>query len=211
VGKPYPYIGLPLDIDIAKVLIVELFEGQQCRAKTIVQKVGEEHRKQGGLDPIKHTVRNRVRTALFSMKDNKQANNEPNKDRKYGYWDIYQLRSNRAIKVPQQVVGTGKRDVYLFHYPTYREHAELTGKNSWYCKIGQTVDFQKRITHNKTVIPEQPIIALVMRTNKPKKLEAVLHELLKHKQVETAPGTEWFNTSPDEVKHLYEILIEDYR
>ena len=70
-----------------------------------------------------------------------------------------------------------------------------------------------RINQQITGMPERIIIGLVIRTNEPVKLESAIHRLLKHfdRHISDAPGTEWFLTSPDEIRELYNLLIEEYK
>lgn len=114
-----------------------------------------------------------------------------------------------------ETIGSGNYCVYLYYYPNYRENAELKGEENWKCKIGRTKDTDPNIRINQQItgMPERVIIGLVIRTNEPVKLESAIHCLLKHfdRHISDAPGTEWFLTSPDEIRELYNLLIEEYK
>ncbi|RKU35154.1 hypothetical protein C6496_17860 [Candidatus Poribacteria bacterium] len=125
---------------------------------------------------------------------------------------------NRNVSSPidsYQTIGSGDNSVYLYYYPNYRENAKLKGEEKWECKIGRTenTDPNVRINQQITGMPEQVIIGLVILTNEPVKLESAIHRLLKHfdRHIPNAPGTEWFLTSPNEIKELYNLLIEEYK
>src|SRR5690606_42058832 len=48
-------------------------------------------------------------------------------------------------------------------------------------------------------LPEQPYVALVIRTDDPRSLEGAIHSVLdvRRRKVENSPGKEWYLTSPD--------------
>lgn len=60
----------------------------------------------------------------------------------------------------------------------------------------------------KTALPEAPVIGLIIKTNDAAILEATLHDILrlKHRDIRQRGGTEWYNTTPDEVLTLCELL-----
>ena len=57
-------------------------------------------------------------------------------------------------------------------------------------------------------MPEIPIVEFVINTDAASLLENMLHSILKvrGKHIENAPGTEWFNTNPEEVIEIIEFV-----
>ncbi|RKU24041.1 hypothetical protein C6503_02135 [Candidatus Poribacteria bacterium] len=113
---------------------------------------------------------------------------------------------------PERTIGSGKSSVYLYYYPQYRESAESKGEQVWACKIGKTIhnEADGRIRSQATGLPERPMIGLHIKTDRPKKIEDIIHDILKirGKHIEEAPGREWFLTSPSEVEEIYNFIGE---
>lgn len=88
---------------------------------------------------------------------------------------------------------------------------KLKGESSWPCKVGESErDPAIRVeSQAATAMPEQPKIALLIQTDKPFELEKAIHKLLAKygKQIQEAPGAEWFSTSPSEVEEIHAILL----
>ena len=114
---------------------------------------------------------------------------------------------------PEKTIGSGNSSVYLYYYPRYRESAESKGEKFWECKIGRTIhgEADGRIRGQVTGLPESPKIGLHIKTDRPKKIEDIIHDILKvrGKHVEDAPGREWFLTSPSEVEEIYNSIGEN--
>ncbi|MDE0468554.1 MAG: GIY-YIG nuclease family protein [Candidatus Poribacteria bacterium] len=114
---------------------------------------------------------------------------------------------------PEKTIGSGNSSVYLYYYPQYRESAESKGEKVWECKIGRTIHSEAdgRIRDQATGLPEVPKIGLHIKTGKEKKIERIIHDVLKlrGKHIEEAPGTEWFLTSPSEVEEIYNFIGEN--
>ena len=112
----------------------------------------------------------------------------------------------------ERTIGSGRSSVYLYYYPQYRERAESKGEKVWECKIGRTIHSEAdgRIREQATGLPESPKIGLHIKTDKHKKIERIIHDILKvrGKHIEEAPGTEWFLTSPSEVEEIYNSIGE---
>ena len=113
---------------------------------------------------------------------------------------------------PERTIGSGNSSVYLYYYPQYRENAESKGEQVWACKIGKTIhnEADGRIRSQATGLPERPMIGLHIKTDRPKKIEDIIHDILKvrGKHIEEAPGREWFLTSPSEVEEIYNFIGE---
>jgi len=88
--------------------------------------------------------------------------------------------------------------------------ATSEGRKTWPCKIGRTDGdpILRVMAQANTALPERPEIALVVRTAQPAALELALHSILKlgGRWRHDSPGSEWFDTSPDEVLSLYRAI-----
>jgi len=108
------------------------------------------------------------------------------------------------------MVGQGDGFVYVYYLPAYAAMAASEGKKTWPCKVGRSSrDPVLRImSQARTALPERPEIALVMRTNDSSALESALHSILRlrGRWRFDSPGSEWFDTSPDEVLSIYHLI-----
>lgn len=115
----------------------------------------------------------------------------------------------------ERIIGSGNGSVYLYYYPQYRESAESKGEKVWECKIGRTKHDKAdgRIRNQATGLPERPMIGLHIKTDWPKEVEDIIHDILKvrGKHIADAPGREWFVTSPSEVEEIYNSIGESSR
>ena len=113
----------------------------------------------------------------------------------------------------EETLGAGWNSVYLYYDQQERDAAESKGENVWACKIGMTVnELHTRIYQQvSTALPAERLrIGLQIKTDKHEKIERIIHDILKvrGKHIEEAPGTEWFLTSPSEVKGIYNFIDE---
>jgi len=202
---------------VIKCLVLELFDGKLAERREIVDVVLREHLARGGKEPRAQDLSRSVKKALTKLQSNDLAEN-----RSYGHWLIGRRKRaradavrnstdgrNRSAKIEpslkkrpinaERIVGNGSGNVYLYYFRAYRE----PGKNAWPCKIGYTGrDPQLRIlAQAAAALPEQPYVALVIRTDDPRSLEGAIHSVLdvRRRKVENSPGKEWYLTSPDEV------------
>lgn len=128
----------------------------------------------------------------------------------------YSKNEKVALQVKDhEQIGEGNHCVYLYYLPIHKENAELKGEGKWRCKIGRSKypDPSIRTNQQKIGLPEQPEHGLTILTNKPEELEDAIHDILKGfgRYIPDAPGKEWFFTSPNEIKWLYNFLIKDYK
>ena len=202
----YKYIDQPLTTKMAQELIVKLFKGQTVFKQDIVRGVDEEHLGRGGKKG--ETKVHPVTNALNALKRKGLADND-NPD--IGAWDVVK-KGEPVIEDGVKWIGSGNNSVYLYYYPTYKQFAETLERETWPCKIGRSeyADPVHRIYEQVgTGMPEQPKIALVIRTDRHKEMESAIHELLPER-VPDAPGAEWFLTNPNKVEDIYNIIIKNY-
>lgn len=201
--EQYKYVGRSLTPRMAEALILEVFTGKTATRKEIRIKVDEVHLERGGKKTVAKT--HPVDRVLGALKKEGRAKNP-----RLGVWEIH---GEVPIDEEDGVrwIGSGKSSVYLYYYPTYKKYAELQGEPTWPCKIGSSEYPDPIHRIHKTIgtgMPEQPKIALVMRTNRQGAMEIAIHKLLD--RVQDAPGKEWFMTNPSEVEAIYDILIKNY-
>ena len=212
-----------LGIKIALPLILERFTGQtRVPRREIINHVEEEHCK--GVRELLAKEKQIVDDALRSLREEGLADNP-----EWGYWSFLTTTESEAPKMiektqrqvdtsgvkniaPERTIGSGKSSVYLYYYPQYRESAESKGGKVWACKIGRTIhsEPQTRIREQATGLPESPKIGLHIKTDRSEKIERIIHDILKlrGRYVDSAPGKEWFLTSPSEVQEIYKSIGE---
>lgn len=122
---------------------------------------------------------------------------------------------SEELDVPDDAVveGEGSGSIYVYYFPGYKRLADLNAEERWPIKIGMT-SFGRasiRISEQQgTVMPEEPVVAYVRRTDTPLRLERLVQSVLfyREQQLEEAPGTEWFNSKPVEVKAIVDWIFQ---
>jgi hypothetical protein len=212
----YEFQGVPLTPTIAQTLIRQLFKGKLVERQVLMDEVVREHVHRGGVRASAQNVSDLFKVALGALRDVGEAANPS-----HGYWRIQAGASDEPysnltpepeteLEPPQPSadfeVGTGSSAVYLYYLPTYRMRAEERGEPSWPCKIGRTSGdpLSRVLTQASTALPEQPHVALVLRTSQAAIWEAALHSVLtvRGRRIDASPGAEWFLTCPAEVMDL---------
>ena len=205
----------------AKILVI-LFNGSRFHRKEAIEQVKAYHLKNGGY------LRDEACTRAFKDATNNFLQ-EYVTNTAYGEWelnveeDIYLQIANRTKSSvspkladeptqfeADQTIGEGSQSVYLYYLDSYRDGAERDNKDIWPCKIGRTTtSIGQRISDlSRTVYPEKPHVALSIQTDDSKMLEGIIHSILIYngRIIDDATGAEWFSTSPEEVKAIYEGL-----
>ncbi len=212
----YAYKDQPLTPTIIESLILETFSGQLQKRDVMVKVILRLHLDRGGMATQVIDLPRSFKKALERLQKQGLADNPS-----YGYWRVtrgagtsdVQVEVETAIAIPassmlsaELIIGEGEGVVYLYYFPTYRTQAEEHNTNIWPCKIGRTErePLLRVLSQASTALPERPIIALLIHTPSPLAWEAALHGVLtlRGRKIETAPGSEWFSTSPSEVIEL---------
>ena len=234
-GK-YVHERKPFTKRIASELIFKNYKGMPpVNQDNIQEQIYQHHKDRGGLPPevrthnrngepysesdikkrISYNIRRYVESALRSLKFNECATE---KERKV--WCIHEIDIHRDEQTYPKKLGTGEQEVYLYYYRTYRENAVRKKMNYiwkiylhkilWECKIGEThkQDTETRVNQQKGVMPEKPIIVLIIKTDDSISLEKMIKDILKfgNRQKKDAQGEEWFMTNPKEVEEIYDFL-----
>jgi len=216
-----------------EVLAIELFAGKILSRPAIVEEVLRAHLSRGGLAPAAQDVALSAKKALATLKEKGLAENPS-----FGYWrilgenhdssfDVSSINETTDDSIPDVeepsspscpepiadvVIGSGDSAVYLYYLPIYRLQAEANEEVCWPCKVGRTDrDPKLRIlSQAATALPENPHIALVVKTSRPVALEATIHNVLtlRGRRINESPGAEWFLTSPSEVRAMVDFVLE---
>ena len=227
----YQHHGKPFNTQAAMEIIFKAYVSQPAVDEGILsEEVYKHHQHLGGLppdirayeDPKREQAiqRRHVRSALRHLESNAAATREKR------LWRIHTHDIDATIRADEQTypkeLGCGKQEVYLYYYPLYRKDAERNrppvwkqyrAPAVWPCKIGEThdQDTRKRVKQQGKVFPEKKVIALILRTDDSGQLEKIIQDILKfrgrHIDKDEADGTEWYRTSPVEVKDIHDFLL----
>lgn len=209
----YKYRNCKLTPTVFKELMIQLFDGKQFERREVVSRVVEYHKLHGG------EIENKNYVAVFK-KASSYLRESGLTHKGYGTWALtYKVPEVREIVsstaeddaiIADEEIGVGNKCVYVYYFETYRLFAEMRGKEEWPCKIGRTdVDpLQRILGQSQTCYPEKPHVALYMRCDDSATLEDAIQRVLtaRGKAVSDAPGKEWFYTSPDKVRDIYNFI-----
>ncbi len=110
-------------------------------------------------------------------------------------------------------LGEGSGSVYAFYFPAYKELAELKGSNVFQCKIGMSDNdaYERVRSECGTGTPENPHVQLVIKCDKPLKLERCIQSVLelRGKKITDIAGDEWFYTNEDEIMSIYNFIMSE--
>jgi hypothetical protein len=96
--------------------------------------------------------------------------------------------------------------IYLLFHQTDKELATLSGQTVFPCKIGRTSIHPLQRTDVRTYLYSKPIV-LEFSVIDAKTTEKIIHELLKEQRINTDNlGSEWFNTNPEQVSRLIQVI-----
>ena len=120
--------------------------------------------------------------------------------------------SEKKWRIPplhQQIFGDGEGWVYLYYFDKKKAEARDQGNAVWPCKIGRTGREPEKRIQEQLEDADIPMIALLLRTDKPKVLERTIHGILTLRGVHLrhVEGKEWFLTNPDEIIDIYRFIV----
>lgn len=131
----------------------------------------------------------------------------------HGYWertDISPETEGDPSEVEVEVtVGDGSAAVYAWYLPAYRELSEKRGAVRFPMKVGRTSrDAAMRVQESAGYLPEKLKIGFSLKTDNASEWESLIHAWLKlaGRHIDDAVGTEWFNTSPEELKKVHSAI-----
>lgn len=216
----YKYSSVKLTPAIFRELLIEFFDGTLFSRQTAITTISEHHVQQGGI-----IEQGRDLVAVFKRAtQDLQKQNIGLINKGYGMWELhYEKNKTTVVKhdvieekvnyTADETIGVGDNAIYVYYYDVYFEMAKLKGLTAWECKVGRTDrDPINRILNQAgTCYPELPHIALIIKCDDSSVLEAALHNILKirGRWISNAPGTEWFMTTPQEIKDIYFKIINE--
>ena len=198
----YEYKNQHFSVEIAEALLAKTWTSGH-KIRTIKGRLLKYHRDKGGLEPLGGGTGSLIMIrALGNLQKRAKATAMGD-----NIW--------RIAKRDQWIFGEGKHWVYLYYFEQDKKEAESEGEVVWRCKIGSAGGFTKtgnlkkdapetRVKNQTRGTPEEPIIALLFRTDLHNTLENVIQGILtlQGKHLPNAQGREWFLTNPSEVVHI---------
>ena len=102
-----------------------------------------------------------------------------------------------------ELEAEGAPAVYWYTFPAYKR-----GDGPYPIKVGRGTVPLKRIAQQVTGFPEAPEVLRIYEHSNVNGLERALHAVLtvRGKRKTDAPGSEWFITTPLEVKSLIDLI-----
>ncbi len=214
----YKYVNVELMPQIFSDILVYLFNGKQFKRKAAIKSVVEFHIKNGGVaqKPAydnafkKSSKSDSLDGYIFNLAHGTWKLTYGGSDAKVEVAASEELESREPFMVDEEL-GEGRGSVYVYYYDVYRDRALLRGDAHWECKVGKTDQsaMGRIYAQAGTAYPEYPHVALVIKCSSAKNMEDALHSVLKvrGRWIESAPGKEWFITSPDEIKDIYKGVL----
>lgn len=204
---------------------MQQFAGKLVKRSDIVAFVVAEHERLGGLPSTTQTDM-QMKKALRDL----QSHGLVEKTGGYGIWRFTEAEDDAETQdletlpdepdapeavgqvIPvQRWFGEGTQLVYVYSYPAYEELARVRGDATWPIKIGRSsrVSLDRILSQIGTGNPEWPVVHLAIKCTDSEALEQTLHRVLKLRgDWREAPGSEWFNSSPELVLELLRGLLE---
>ena len=198
----YEYKDQQFSVDIAESLLAKTWTSGK-KIRTIRRHLLKYHRDKGGLEPLGGGTGSLIMIkALGNLQKRAKATAMGN--------NIWRIATR-----DQWIFGEGKHWVYLYYFDQDKKDAESKGEVIWRCKIGSAGGFTKagnmkrdapetRVKNQTRGTPEEPIIALLFRTDLHDTLEGIIQGILtlQGKHLPNAQGREWFLTNPSEVVRI---------
>ena len=214
--EDYKYMGVELTPSVFAELLVLQFDGKQFKRETAIETIKRLHIENGGIT-TKNEYISTFKKACNYLKGKGMRNVG------YGMWRLnyedqqIELLDDTApanvLICADKVLGNGKNSVYVYYFDTYKKLAECERRNIWACKIGRTEKnaLERVLGQIGTAYPELPHVALILRCDNSSYLEMAIHSVLKSRGrwLQSAPGIEWFSTSPEEIERLYNFICDD--
>lgn len=222
----YKYGGMPLTPAVIAELTVELYDGTTVPRADIISGVEAEHLRRGGIKS-KANIVGSVKKALSNLRAKGLAGTVMT-----GYWqigeqpdfvlpqecdeeDVVSENQNDNDIIADHDFGEGSECVYVYYLPTFKGQAIQNGESAWACKIGRTDHdpLTRVLSQASTALPEHPHISVIFHTDNSRDWESALHSILRVRgsHLSNSPGTEWFETSPEEIVELIGLIDPDLK
>lgn len=225
-AQSYIYAGIPLTPNVIAELAKKLMRAPMFRRAELVAAVQEYHNANGGGSSGSNIAASAKKALQVLARDGLLEQTGA-----YGFWrwvvppepgeaadlgpgvdEVDEDAEDLELTDQTIIEGGGSGCVYVYYFPSYQALAELQHEDRWPVKIGMSAvsDARIRISEQQgTAMPEAPVLAYVRRIDTPHRLERCIHSILFYRgqHLEDAPGSEWFNSSPQEVKSLVDLIM----
>lgn len=177
------------------------------QVKTNIEHLGVEH----ALQDVQ--IKNKMRESLMQgHTKNTELRRQATLIQKYGTNNSFRANKEEDLTMnitPLETLGKGEESVCIFYYDTYKK--SVPDGEAFACKICAIphTDYDKYFVAVNKFLPESPIIGLTILTDSSVELKTTIQFILnaRKKQLETAPSSDWYNTTIDEVKNIYELIL----
>lgn len=188
------------------------------QVKTNIEHLGVKHALQD--KSIKHkqeqTMVNRYGVAHASQNKSIRSEQSISRQRtmiqRYGTTNSFKIEKEEELSMnikPIETLGNGEETVCIFYYDTYKK--SVVDGEPFACKICAIphTDFDKYFIAVNKFIPEVPTVGLAILTDSSAELKTTIQYILnaRKKQLETAPSSDWYNTTIDEIKSIYKLIL----
>ncbi len=219
----YIYKEAELTPTVLAVIMIHQLNGKRFKRSEAIEAAKEYHLRHGGLamrdnytdtfkrvanDQLSDYMNNIIRNLWylnFTPEDLEDFIERPEDSKEKSEECV--PTTNVAVEMADDIIGEGDECVYVYYYETYKEMAMMKGQKKWKCKIGMSTSSaaDRVMSQTGTALPEKPHIGLIIKTTNAKCLESLLHHCMKYHgaYIAEAPGTEWFETSPEEILGIY--------
>lgn len=220
----YEHEGKHLTSEIAAEFIFTKYCGQEVSAVRLSTELSQYHKDRGGLAPSSNLfnefdedqvylivkkglkiLRGRGCSRFITFERTDGSRDE--------VWSVHDIKDNSAYP---KTIGEGTESVYLYYCPAYRERAESrvpvwkADSSVYYeCNIGRSGrKASSRVKEKAKDLPETPILALTLKTDKSEVLEKIIQNILiyNNRQCEDSQRTDWFYTNPEEIEGIFEYI-----
>lgn len=209
----HKYEGVKLMPSIFSDLLIEKFDGKRFKRKDAIHLIMNYFANQGGLIDGVDGV-SVFKRASSKLKNNGLVNPA------YGIWQLnYKKAGVKVVEASSTTtnkfnieIGTGNQSVYVYYFDVYRRLALVNEEKEWSCKIGKTNDspYFRILNQEKTVFPEEPVLAILIHTNNSTKYECTIHSILDFKGKKMkSPGNEWYMTNIEEILKIVHFMESD--
>lgn len=221
-SEKYPFIGDKFTAKIACYWArIKLTPGIKFRSKWLMVDAAKLHIDHGGLDS--GVDKNSIRKSALKQLNAQQVGNQyilPTQDpipelKPQGELESQNSCLNETDASTNQCknwIGEGNQTVYAFTYQMCIDNAQFKNQSDYDIKIGRTFSsFLDRVSSQcGTSMPQYPLRLLGIRCDDCILLEDTIHKILecRGKKNPDSPGKEWFRTSLDELKKIFEFIYD---
>lgn len=215
-GDPIPTMKQKLTPEVMRAHALAIMSENKWYPSTeLYGLVKETHDKMGGAPSQNTNPQHTFTTALKVLREKQQLESRSNPDgtlefkRVSGADPIPSLADvERGLEQGAELsIGDGPEHLYGWYLPAYRELATLKGSPRSPITIGRTVrNPEERINDSAGLAPEHPKLGILVKVANAQEWEPYLQATLtlEGHRLTGAKGTEWFDTTLEDVQELVE-------